>query len=278
MVSVVKRFIVIFALTSVSLFIAFFALSVSAENETRELVTRDDSKGWEAVGRLNINRRGFCTGALIAPDLVLTAAHCVYDDQTETLIPVREFEFVAGLRNGHADAYRGISRIALHPDYEYGEADQFDRVARDIALLKLDRPIRNSSIQPFETASQPGIGAAVGIVSYAQGREEAPTLEELCRVLAHRSKVLILSCDIDFGSSGAPIFVMENGEARIVSVVSAKAEVFSRRVALAAALDDTLAEVRGALNATKGNTSVQRGLPSTTTPRNSGNGAKFVQP
>ncbi len=29
--------------------------------------------GWEAVGRLNIADRNMCTGALIAPDLVLTA-------------------------------------------------------------------------------------------------------------------------------------------------------------------------------------------------------------
>ena len=34
------------------------------------LDTGDDARGWEAVGRLDIDGKGFCTGALIAPDLV----------------------------------------------------------------------------------------------------------------------------------------------------------------------------------------------------------------
>jgi protease YdgD len=151
------------------------------------------------------------------------------------------------LRNGTAVAYRHVRRTAAHPSYVFGQADNFDRVSHDIALLELDQPIRNVSIKPFATAESPGIGAAVGVVSYALGRDEAPSLEEVCRVLAWRMQVLVLSCDIDYGSSGAPIFIVQDGEPQIVSVVAAKAEVFSRRVALAAQLEGTLDEVRGAL-------------------------------
>ena len=38
---------------------------------------------WPAVGRLTLDGgQGFCTASLIAPDIILTAAHCLYDEKT----------------------------------------------------------------------------------------------------------------------------------------------------------------------------------------------------
>lgn len=214
--------------------------------------TADDSRGWDAVGRLNFGDRGFCTGALIAPDLVLTAAHCLFDKETGARVEARQIEFLAGWRNGRAAAYRGVRRTLPHPEYVYGGHESLGRVPFDLALVQLDQPIRLPSIAPFATGAPPPDGADVGVVSYAQDRAEAPSLQKTCSVIGRQDRVLVLSCNVDFGSSGAPVFEIRGGMARIVSVISAKAEMEGRKVALGTELDLPLPELLAALAAGQG--------------------------
>ena len=224
---IVCLLIVTFALGLVAL-----APVARADTPLRALRTGDENKGWEGVGRLNLGTRGFCTAALIAPDLILTAAHCLFDKSTGLRFPIAKMQFLADWRVGRAAAYRGITKAVIPPDYVYSTEDKLARVGHDLALLRLDQPIRLPSIQPFETETNVAVGESVGVVSYAKDRSETPSLQQICHVLGKQPGVLVLNCDVDFGSSGAPIFSIANGVARIVSVVSAKAEVEGKRVAL----------------------------------------------
>ncbi|MDJ0823974.1 MAG: trypsin-like serine protease [Rhodobacter sp.] len=209
----------------------------------RTLMTGDDSRGWQAVGRLNMGATSFCTGALIAPDLVLTAAHCMFDRDTGARIPDGEIEFLADWRGGRAAAYRRVRRALLHPNFTFDGENFAARVAHDVAILELDQPIRNTTITPFATDARPDKGAEVGVVSYAHNRADSPSLQEVCHVLARQGGSLVLSCAVDFGSSGAPIFVVEDGHPRIVSLVSAKAEVRGQPVALGTSLQGPLSDL-----------------------------------
>ncbi|SHF55573.1 V8-like Glu-specific endopeptidase [Litoreibacter ascidiaceicola] len=215
------------------------ATSAQAEGVLKSLTSLDATRAWQGVGRINLGSSGFCTGTLIAPDLVLTAAHCFFD-KSGARTDDSEIEFLAGWQHGRASAYRGAKRSVIHPDYVYKGRGNVDKVSSDLAVIQLDQPIKNPSIRPFNTAVEVGRGQEVQVISYAKNREDSPSIQETCNVLARDPGVYVTSCDVDFGSSGAPIFAIQNGEPVILSVVSAKAEWRSQKVALGVGLDQRL--------------------------------------
>lgn len=257
--------------------LGFMAQSVLAQSEgLRRLTDRDDLLGWEGVGRLDAAQGGFCTATLIAKDLVLTAAHCVFERGRQR--DAGELTFRAGLRDGFAIAEREIAAIAVPDAYRPGVGMQFDNVVQDVALLRLAQPITVAEADPFVLYQGALRGTEISVTSYGQGRAEALSRQRACQIVAEQDPLIAFDCNVTFGSSGAPVFVTNGPRKQIVSIVSGGARLNGKLVAVGMRLPGVVAGLKSDLRQ-QGSTSLAPQIRRLgTNERRQGSGAKFIRP
>lgn len=163
-----------------------------------------------------------CSGTLIAPRIVLTAAHCVTDaafpDQLEVL-------FGASVSTPEAWVRR-VSHAELHPSYRRRG------VGLDLALLVLQEAVDPGSVPPlpldFQQRIAVTVGAVVTVVGFGQSdaQDAAPGHKRsgTARVAAVQDQSFrivkgpALTCH---GDSGGPVLMAAEGQELVVGIATA---------------------------------------------------------
>lgn len=216
---------------------AALLLAGPSEAAERRYTTDAEADTWRAVGLVDWRGKGRCTGALIRPDVVLTAAHCVADAASRTVAPPGEIRFIAGRKDNFNIGVVTAKSVSVHPGYFATGANYSERQVRtDVARITLIRPIPD--VDAFRVAYTPPVGAEVALLSYSRGRQNRLSIQTPCRIRDRKTEFLELDCTSTPGASGAPYFSIGlDGAPRLIGVNSGRRTRGAAPTALALAFD-----------------------------------------
>jgi V8-like Glu-specific endopeptidase len=200
---------------------------------------------WSMIGFLDLSESS-CTGVLIGPATVLTAAHCITDDGVITTPPV---EFLAGFDRGDAVARSAAIGYHVPAGWLAGQED-----GTDFAFVYLADPIGDelgwmdvTGLSEQEIAAYgAGEGPDILQAGYSYDQQGVMTGNLDCPfVELGPDSTLVHQCDTLQGDSGSPLFIEGDGRYRVIGIEShtdaQPREPYDRNVAVYA--DSIMAEM-----------------------------------